>query len=155
MYPVGSCYFSTVNTSPATIVGGTWAAMTGGMLGLAGSTGVANSASDGGSRKISISQMPSHSHAALNDEDSSHTYYFNTSLSLGTDAIGRANVKRGTASSDTYYAILANRNASDSIGTNDLGGSRYTATTGGVRIIFPHTPLFMVGDERLSKVGEC
>ena len=62
MYPVGSCYFSTVNTSPATIVGGTWAAMTGGMLGLAGSTGVASAASNGGSRKISSSQMPEHSH---------------------------------------------------------------------------------------------
>lgn len=36
--------------------------MTGGMLGLAGSTGVANAASDGGSRKISSSQMPEHSH---------------------------------------------------------------------------------------------
>ena len=62
MYPVGSCYFSTVATSPATVIGGTWAAMTGGMLGLAGSTGVAGAASSGGSRKILISQMPSHTH---------------------------------------------------------------------------------------------
>lgn len=62
MYPVGSCYFSTVKTSPATVIGGTWAAMTGGMLGLAGSTGVAGAASNGGSRKISTSQMPSHTH---------------------------------------------------------------------------------------------
>ena len=36
--------------------------MTGGMLGLAGSTGVAGAANNGGSRKISTSQMPSHSH---------------------------------------------------------------------------------------------
>lgn len=36
--------------------------MTGGMLGLAGSTGVASAASNGGSRKISSSQMPEHSH---------------------------------------------------------------------------------------------
>lgn len=36
--------------------------MTGGMLGLAGSTGVADAASDGGSRKISVDQMPAHSH---------------------------------------------------------------------------------------------
>lgn len=66
MYPVGSCYFSTVNTSPATIVGGTWAAMTGGMLGLAGSIGVASAANNGGSRKISIEQMPSHTHNLYN-----------------------------------------------------------------------------------------
>lgn len=153
MYPVGSCYFSTVSTSPATVIGGTWAAMTGGMLGLTGSTGVAGAASNGGSRKISSNQMPSHSHAALNDDDSSHTYYFNTSLSFGTDAIGRANVKRGTTSSDSYYAILDNRNANDSIGMNDLGACRYTATTGGVRTIFPHTPRSTVGGELLNLLG--
>lgn len=62
MYPVGSCYFSTVATSPATVIGGTWAAMTGGMLGLAGSTGVAGAASNGGSLKITTNQMPSHYH---------------------------------------------------------------------------------------------
>lgn len=143
MYPVGSCYFSTVATSPATVVGGTWAAMTGGMLGLAGSTGVVGAASNGGSRKISSNQMPSHSHAALNNEDSSHTYYFNTSLSFATDAVGRANVKRGTTNSDSYYSILGNRNASDSIGTNDLGASRYTAKTGGGADYIPaHTSVY-------------
>lgn len=84
MYPVGACYFSTVATSPATIVGGTWAAMTGGMLGLAGSTGVAGAASTGGSRKISTSQLPSHSHG-LNAPDyvfsgeSTQRYAVNTS----------------------------------------------------------------------------
>lgn len=62
MYPVGSCYFSTVATSPATVIGGTWVAMTGGMLGLAGSTGIADAAANGGSRKISITQLPAHVH---------------------------------------------------------------------------------------------
>ena len=36
--------------------------MTGGMLGLAGSTGVAEAASDGGSRKIQAAQLPDHTH---------------------------------------------------------------------------------------------
>ena len=40
--------------------------MTGGMLGLAGSTGVASAANNGGSRKISIEQMPSHTHNLYN-----------------------------------------------------------------------------------------
>jgi hypothetical protein len=62
IYPVGSCYFSTVKTSPAAVIGGTWVAMTGGMLGLAGSTGVAEAASDGGSRKIQAAQLPDHTH---------------------------------------------------------------------------------------------
>ena len=63
MYPVGACYFSTVSTSPSSAIGGTWIQMTGGMLGLTGSTGVAEAASDGGSRKINVSQMPEHSHS--------------------------------------------------------------------------------------------
>ena len=62
VYPVGSVYFSTINTSPASIIGGTWSKLTGGMLGLAGSDGVAAAGSDGGSRKISVDQMPSHTH---------------------------------------------------------------------------------------------
>lgn len=36
--------------------------MKGGMLGLTGSTGVAGAASNGGSTKISVNQMPSHNH---------------------------------------------------------------------------------------------
>lgn len=144
MYPVGSCYFSTVATSPATIVGGTWAAMTGGMLGLAGSTGVAGAASNGGSRKISSNQMPSHNHAAQNTENQDNTYYFNVSLSPATDVIGRANVKRGTSTSeDTYYAILGNRDASDSIGTQDLGFATTTKNTGGGADYIPaHTSVY-------------
>lgn len=143
MYPVGSCYFSTVNTSPATVVGGTWTAMTGGMLGLAGSTGVAGAASNGGSLKISSNQLPAHRHSAVNDENSNNTYYFQVCMSLSTDALGRANVKRGTTSSDSYYAILGNRNADDSIGTNDLGVGRYTANTGGGQNYVPaHTSVY-------------
>lgn len=61
-FPVGAIYFSTVNMSPASVVGGTWSQLTGGMLGLAGSDGVAAAGSNGGSRKISVNQMPSHNH---------------------------------------------------------------------------------------------
>ena len=106
--------------------------MTGGMLGLAGSTGVAGAASNGGSRKISSNQMPSHNHAAQNSENSSNTYYFNVSLSPSTDAIGIASVQRGNSEA-TYFAILDNRAASDSIGdgTQDLGFATTTKNTGG------------------------
>lgn len=39
--------------------------MTGGMLGLVGSVGIASAANDGGSRKITVNQMPSHSHVEV------------------------------------------------------------------------------------------
>ena len=98
--------------------------------------------------------MPSHNHAAQNVENSDNTYYFNVSLSPATDAIGRASVQRG-ASGATYFAILDNRAASDSIGdgSQDLGFATTTKNTGGVRIIFPHTPRFTVGEELLNLLG--
>lgn len=69
IYPVGSCYFSISSISPASIIGGTWVAMLGGMLGLTGSTGVATAGSNGGSRKISENQMPKHRHTLKYSED--------------------------------------------------------------------------------------
>ena len=62
IYPIGSCYFSTESTSPSEFIGGTWEQMTGGVLGLVGSTGVASAGENGGSTKISIDQLPSHDH---------------------------------------------------------------------------------------------
>nr|DAH23576.1 MAG TPA: baseplate protein [Caudoviricetes sp.] len=62
IYPIGSCYFSTNSTSPSELIGGTWEQMTGGVLGLVGSTGVASAGENGGSTKISIDQLPSHDH---------------------------------------------------------------------------------------------
>ena len=49
--------------------------MTGGMLGLIGSVGIASAANNGGSRKITVNQMPSHSHVevVLVKKDSGNT----------------------------------------------------------------------------------
>ena len=127
MYPVGSCYFSTVSTSPATVIGGTWAAMTGGMLGLAGSTGVAGAAGNGGSRKISVNQMPSHSH-------------YVKGWNIG---------KTAAIASTTPYNWIGYKNSE---WQSEAG---MITSEGGVRTLFPHTPLFTVGEEPLSKVGEC
>ena len=130
MYPVGSCYFSTVNTSPATIVGGTWAAMTGGMLGLAGSTGVASAASNGGSRKISSNQMPKHSHQLQAGARGETAGWDNTG---GVDRLQYQRLKSGRNIFEFY--------------------NRYTTSVGGGRIIFLLTPLFMVGEELLNLLG--
>ena len=112
MYPVGSCYFSTVATSPATVVGGTWTAMTGGMLGLAGSTGVAGAGSNGGSRKINTNQMPGHTHGFT-------TYFFrNADNSFNTEQWLVAHTDQTTsieASSDSEFATAATGGGADYI----------------------------------------
>lgn len=66
VYPVGSIYITESTDSPASSFGGTWAQVTGGLLGCAGSTGLAANGSTGGSATISTSQMPSHNHKVTN-----------------------------------------------------------------------------------------
>ena len=143
MYPVGSCYFSTVSTSPATIVGGTWVAMTGGMLGLAGSTGIAEAASNGGSIAISIDQMPYHVHSAQSDSSSAaawNDYTFTLNRNWNTAAVQRIKV---ASVSSGWYVMAGNPSASDSAGIEDIGEARYTNGNGGGADFIPaHTSVY-------------
>ena len=56
-FPVGYVYLSSVNTSPASIYGGTWTQITGEWYLRA-----ATNFSRGGSNYISVNQMPAHTH---------------------------------------------------------------------------------------------
>ena len=62
VYPVGSVYITGSETSPASTFGGTWSQVKSGLLGCAGSTGLAENLSTGGSSTISAAQMPKHRH---------------------------------------------------------------------------------------------
>lgn len=62
IYPVGSIYLNKNSQSPASLIGGSWAQVKGACLAGTGSNGFAGSGQFGGSFKISIDQMPSHSH---------------------------------------------------------------------------------------------
>ena len=101
--------------------------MIGGMLGLAGSTGVASVASNGGSTTISVDQMPVHQHSV-------YVRRINTTPVSGGNTIVVCHPSNGH-------------------GTDNATG--YMNEVGGGRTSFLHTSLFMVGDEQLSKVGEC
>ena len=57
IFPVGSIYTSMNNVSPATILGGTWEPITDRFLYCADSAG-----DIGGSKKISVAQLPPHTH---------------------------------------------------------------------------------------------
>lgn len=68
MYPVGSLYFSTSSTSPATLVGGSWTQIKGATIAAVGSNGVTlNSYS--GNLKITLDQIPNHEHNVLFGSD--------------------------------------------------------------------------------------
>lgn len=64
VYPVGAYYFSNSSTSPASLFGGTWSAVTGRFLYMNAGT------STGGSNthSLSVTEMPTHSHGiAINE----------------------------------------------------------------------------------------
>jgi hypothetical protein len=65
VYPVGAIYMSVVSTSPATIFGGTWAALGGRML--IGVDGTYTAGSTGGSatHTLSVAEMPLHGHSVI------------------------------------------------------------------------------------------
>ena len=62
VYPVGSIYISTASISPSELIGGTWTQIQGALLGFTGSNDFADSMNYGGSLKISVDQLPSHTH---------------------------------------------------------------------------------------------
>ena len=60
--PVNSLYLTVGSENPNTVFGGTWVKLTGGVLACAGTAGYAAAGAVGGSKKISVGQMPSHIH---------------------------------------------------------------------------------------------
>lgn len=62
VYPKNSVYLCTHSTNPGTLFGGTWGQHKGAVLAATGANSFANVNQTGGSLKISINQMPSHTH---------------------------------------------------------------------------------------------
>ena len=60
LFPIGSIYLSSTSVSPANMLGGTWSRIQGANLYACDST--IGAASYGGSKTISISQLPAHYH---------------------------------------------------------------------------------------------
>ena len=67
-YPVGAIYLSVVSTSPATLFGGTWAALPAGrMLVAQGSGYTAGSTGGEATHKLTKNELPSHNHGMTKD----------------------------------------------------------------------------------------
>lgn len=70
VYPIGSIYESTVNTSPSSFIGGTWTAYGAGVVLIGAGTNAGttyHAGSTGGMREVTLTvpQMPSHKHGFL------------------------------------------------------------------------------------------
>lgn len=133
MYPVGSLYFSTTPTSPASIIGGTWSQVVGAMIAATGDNNVAGAASYGGNLVMTEAQMPEHYHYPWADE-AGDNYCFTLNRDWTTDSIARV----GVASGSTYTVMGANRSASDYGGISDISQSSYTKPAGESQQFLPY-----------------
>ena len=97
-YPVGSIYTSMNNTSPATLFGGTWSQITDRFLYCVSS----NSNTTGGSKKITIDNLPSHNHGIDNVYDDANFNHGNTSVLTWSSRMSIPNDTNDTESAIKY-----------------------------------------------------
>ena len=118
VYPVGSIYMSTVSTNPATLFGfGTWEAMPAGRVLLAQGTaswGTYNAGSTGGeaTHKLTVGELPSHSHNATTDNIN-----INGGFRLDGTEMG------GTTSTNGVFSIGSSFTPSKGHGNSGGGGN--------------------------------
>ena len=125
IYPVGSLYWSSKSTNPASLFGGTWVQIKDRFILACGDTYTSSGATGGASSvTLSVSNMPSHTHS------------FTPSGSVSSHSHGLNNHSHTFSWSGTTGEM--NRNSSGSWGVrvsnskNDgNGGDRYTPSTSG------------------------
>ena len=94
VYPIGSIYISRNNVSPASAMGGSWAALNGVLLAAGNGDMGAIDNEVHGSNFIGINNMPAHSHAVTIQSAGAHTHSLSNTL-MGYDP-SKHNFARGT-----------------------------------------------------------
>ena len=94
VYPVGAVYMSLSSTSPATLFGGTWTAISGRFLLAANATYAAASTGGAASHTLTTAQLPAHSHRVSGSTDAT---------SVGHDH-GIPNIRNGQSGEYGAYA---------------------------------------------------
>lgn len=101
LYPVGSLYFSTTDTSPASIIGGSWTKIENALLGTTGDE-MGEIKEYSGSYRITVNQMPAHSHTAkLLGIDSSS---LNSNISHAWSALRDINLQQHVGGTGSTYS---------------------------------------------------
>lgn len=115
IYPIGAIYISTVNTSPATLFGGTWEQISDKFLLAAGTIYAAGTTSGAASHTLAVSELPAHSHGI-----DTHTH------SIGTHAHGIGTHTHGIG---THTHSIATHNHTLNSHTHGVG--TYAAVSNG------------------------
>ena len=136
VYPVGSIYMSTVSTNPATLFGfGTWEAMPAGRVLLAqgksswGTTYNAGSSGGEATHKLTVGEVPSHTHNATSNSSGGHTHNYHKPLSGSLmELCGGSDSNRtherfstvATSNSGTHTHTVSISNTGDSNAHNNM-----------------------------------
>lgn len=96
LYPVGSIYMSVVETSPATLFGGTWERIKDAFLLSAGDTYAAGATGGEAEHTLTIDEMPSHSHELHMDKATSEGRYNDGYIGKGGYTTGNARYTNST-----------------------------------------------------------
>lgn len=93
-FPVGSIFMSYESTSPSSFIGGTWTQIKDTFLLAAGSTYSARSTGGEATHKLTVDEMPSHSHTFNASQDNgtyirqAHGCSADYTTSISTNAVG-------------------------------------------------------------------
>lgn len=82
-YPVGALYWSSVNTNPSTLFGGTWAQVKDKFILAAGDTYSAGNTGGEANHVLTTSEMPSHGHSGSTSTNGDHSHTVTTFNGFG------------------------------------------------------------------------
>lgn len=122
IYPVGSIYMSTNNTSPASSIGGTWVQIKDAVIAASGSTYSSAVESYGGSKTIATNQMPEHKHSGTTNSGGDHNHSVDGRI-IAWYGAGNGNVLQGPG---TYFGSVG---AFGGQGTSVNGAHAHSFTT--------------------------
>lgn len=143
-YPVGAIYQSTVSTSPATLFGGTWAALTDRFLIGASATYPAGTTGGAATKTLATGELPSHNHSdgtLAAASDGAHTHSFGTVLSSSMPLHSGGGVSGWTGDNIGTSSMTTDSGGAH---THDVTGS--TGNTGSgtaFSILPPHRAVYM------------
>lgn len=83
-YPVGALYWSSVNTNPSTLFGGTWAQVKDKFILAAGDTYSAGNTGGEANHVLTTSEMPSHGHSGSTSTNGNHSHTVTTFNAFGS-----------------------------------------------------------------------
>ena len=128
-YPIGSVYFTTVNTNPNTILRGAenseWTQIKGKYIRALNDDESMTGGSD--TIKLSVANLPSHTHDAPQGDSSKNDYCFEVSRTNGLACTARIQV--ATSTSSKTYCNGTITTVADSIGINDINATNATKAT--------------------------